>query len=41
MSRSAQRTVSRRELIAARIAFWIHVVLIAAAIAGCTFSALV
>ncbi len=39
MSRSAQRTVSRRERIAAGVTFWIHVVLITAAIAGCTFSA--
>jgi hypothetical protein len=34
------RTVSRREKIAAGIAFWVHAVLVTAAIAGCSYSAL-
>lgn len=37
---SSVRLVSRRERIAAGVAFWVHVVLITAAVAGCTYSAL-
>lgn len=32
--------MSRRERIAAGVAFWVHVVLITAAIGGCVYSAL-